>query len=329
MWSLDPNEPAMLIDDLTGDLLRTKRLDVNAPPLMGGHTALDEWETEYVFGRDAKRTRTALRDREMETFSDGQQSRVRRYFQRNIRWAHLANQTTGLPAEKSNEEQKAKHKSNEQSRLVRDWMPALGYKKYDGHIFVCGSTNSGKSFFIKKMLLRDNLKRPIFLITDLEKLDPSLKELLDVGRLKRVRQKARNKKLDVTIDKFQSEIRARSMADGCIVLIDDVAPSNREIGALRDRILEKGRHRKITAVVVNHQMRGGRTTKTLLTDSEFIVCFPGANRTIVNGFMKDLMQIPSWQRRMLLDQSAEDGRQMMIHLWNPNFVATTQSTFIL
>lgn len=206
----------------------------------------------------------------------------------------------------------------ENSRLL----PALGYREWDGHIFVCGSTRSGKSWVIKDMLLLDKKKRDIFLITDLQDKDPSLKELYKSGRMKRVMKNPIDHSTDITVRKFESHMR------GSFVIFDDVSPHNREINGFRDRLLEKGRHKEVTAIVVSHSMRDYNKTKAPLTDSEWIICFPGSNFSAVSGFLRDRMRMTGAQIRMFMSQASRDGRHMSMHLWNPNFIATEKTAFI-
>lgn len=202
-------------------------------------------------------------------------------------------------------------------------LPALGYKEWDGHIFVCGSTMSGKSWAIKDMLLNDKKKRKIFLITDLQEKDPSFKELYATGRLKRVREHPGDHRVDISIRKFNDQI------DGSFVVFDDVSPANKKINGFRDRLLEKGRHRKITVIVVSHAMRDYHKTKAPLTDSEFIVCFPNANHSAISGFLADKLRMKAREVRMYMHEASKDGRHMCVHLWNPNFLSTEQKAFVL
>lgn len=212
-----------------------------------------------------------------------------------------------------------------------DWIPALGRKTWDGHIFICGSTGAGKSYIIKKMLMEDVKQRKIYLITDLEDKDPSFKELWSSGRLKRVvlepKKKLRSHEVDVVT--LNEKIQKSKKGKGIVLIFDDVSPRKKSINAFRDDVLEKGRHKNITAIVVTHQMRAHGLTKSPLNDSEYIICFPSANRSQVLAFLKDKMDMPAWKRRMVVDKAKSDGRHLTIHLWAPNFIASAKSVMMM
>lgn len=179
-------------------------------------------------------------------------------------------------------------------------VPSLGGQAFDGHTFIAGATGSGKSWFAKEMLLYDTKRRPIYLMTDLENEDVSLRRLMARGRL----------------HKF-SEWEGQSNS---ICLFDDV--HNKEVLDQRDIILEQGRHHGIVAVVVTHQLRDWKATKVPLLDSRWIVMFPLSNRELVNDFLYRVAGLPVYKRNVLLNLVDLKKRHLFVHKFSPNLIGT-------
>lgn len=186
-------------------------------------------------------------------------------------------------------------------------IPALGETRWDGHIFVAGMTGAGKSWLAKEILLSDSRQRPVYLFSDLQTEDPSLSRLRARGRMR-------------SSNDFHWQ-------PNVITMFDDVR--NEEMQELRDKILEQGRHSKVSALCVTHQLKQWSKTKTPLTDSRWIVVFPTANYAIVNNFLKENFDLHTNIRKYLLRKASEDGRYMLIHRFAPNFLATQKFVYRL
>lgn len=181
---------------------------------------------------------------------------------------------------------------------AEDLLPCMR-KPWQGHMLISGATGSGKTWLAKDMLKYDN--RPIYLVSDIEESDRSLKVLRRQGRL------------------FPYE----DGVSNCFVLFDDVRDP--DMLAVRDKLYEQGRHQKVTVISINHSIREGQKIKHVIQDSEWVVLFPGANRAIVNSFMKDVLQIRSQFRQDIIQQAVKDGRYLFIHNWAPSFFMTSKS----
>lgn len=201
-----------------------------------------------------------------------------------------------------------------------DLVPALGYNEFDGHVYVCGATNSGKSFMINKMLMADKKKREIFLFTDLERRDPSYMPLFDSERMKIVRDK-KTQEWEIGVDDLRDKI------EGNIILFDDV--TDPRVKELRNRLLLRGRHKNIMVVAVNHKMRDWNNTKDLLNDAKYLVAFPNSNRGTIIKYLREEFDVPTKARRLIIKQARDDGRQIIFHKFAPNAIATAHTVFLV
>ena len=109
-------------------------------------------------------------------------------------------------------------------------IPALGSKKWDGHIFISGATGAGKSWMIKTLCMNDKKRRDIVIFTDLDGEDESFKELYESGRT-------------MTPEEAEEENK-ESPYDEKIVIFDDCTKCEQgDVIDIRDNLLEKGRHK--------------------------------------------------------------------------------------
>lgn len=174
-------------------------------------------------------------------------------------------------------------------------------KPWSGHILISGATGAGKTWVAKEILKYDD--RPIYLVSDLDGNDRSLKLLLRQGRLHKV---------DEPME-----------LENCFVLFDDVRDN--EMNEWRDRLYEQGRHKKITVITINHSIREGHKIKHVVQDSEWIILFPHANASIIKSYMQDNLRLTAWFRRAVLAKAQEDGKYLFIHNWAPTFMMTEKS----
>lgn len=211
------------------------------------------------------------------------------------------------------------YNSESNNRTVRKegamWIPAVGIEgsKWDGHVYIAGATNSGKSYLINKILETDKHKhsRDRFMFTDLKEKDESItSEYKKYG------------------ERGVDNAYIGGHVDNSMFIFDDV--TNPEALRLRDKLIEKGRHRKATVVCVNHRLRDGQNTRKAINDSRYIVTFPSSNRGAVGGFMRDYMQMNLNDVRDSLKKTFDErSRHLVFHMHHPNAVATSESAWLI
>lgn len=196
-----------------------------------------------------------------------------------------------------------------------EWLPALGYSlKFDGHTFIAGATESGKSFFIKRMILNDKLHRPVILFTNLTGDDVSFRGIEDMVKF----DPNSNHNWNWVLSNFANKI----------LIFDDIR-NNTIIKNFKDKMIEEGRHSNTVVICVNHALKDYYVTKVANNDCRFIVTFPSSNRGHVRKYLKDEIGLTRKQLNRLMKISNQEGRYLIIHKFTPNAIATTESIFKL
>jgi len=193
------------------------------------------------------------------------------------------------------------------------WIPCLNKYDFDGHIYISGATNSGKSYIIKKIIQNDLKKRNVILFTDLKNKDPSL------NGIEYVKYEEDGKFNDIWLNKHEKNK---------IMVFDDVQ-FNEKILIYRDTMLEKGRHLNTIVICVNHKLRDHYQTKVPLNEARFVVTFPCSNRGAVFKYLKDEMEMDKKKLNEILDIACKEGRHLVLHKHHPVCIATTESVFKL
>lgn len=196
------------------------------------------------------------------------------------------------------------------------WVPALGLRDFDGHCYISGATEAGKSVFIRKMVNNDKKHRTCILFTDLQGEDP----VFDGMDYKKYGQETSEAKNTVNADWLSKN------ADDKIMIFDDVQ-FNKEIIKYRDFMLEKGRHIGTIVVCVNHKLQDYYNTKVPLNEARFVVTFPCSNRGASKRYLKHELELDPKFLEYVLTTSCAEGRQLIVHKFAPNCIACSESIF--
>ena len=134
-------------------------------------------------------------------------------------------------------------------------------------LYITGPSGSGKSTYTRKFLEQYKKKHknhPIYLFSSLPD-----DESIDKIKPKRI-------KLDKSI--YEDPIEVAELKESVVIFDDiDVISDRRIKEAVYDilnKVLEIGRHFKITCVVTNHLPTNGRDTRRILNEAHTIVYFP-------------------------------------------------------
>jgi hypothetical protein len=136
--------------------------------------------------------------------------------------------------------------------------------------YVTGQSGSGKSFWTKQYVQEYHRlfpKRDVFIFSSLDS-DPTLDKLKYIKRIK------------VNLPEFlEAPIGPAEFVDS-LVVFDDVdvirGPVGKKVQLLLDRILQTGRHHKVSVVYTSHTACNGLQTKQILNECHSLTIFPRA-----------------------------------------------------
>jgi hypothetical protein len=146
-------------------------------------------------------------------------------------------------------------------------------------MFISGSTGSGKSHYISE-LIKYNKPKHIFIMSPVHD-DPAFKKL-----------KPEPVHLDLLsfYDEFEKEFEIEDLPPDSVVILDDIDTDKnaKMYQNIKIQLLERGRHLKVSTIVVSHQPLGGNVkhARTQLLESIFYVIFPKANKTHAEGLLQ-------------------------------------------
>lgn len=215
-----------------------------------------------------------------------------------------------------NEHKKNDDEENEDDMMVikvegANLVPALGRRKWDGHIYISGATGAGKSTLIRNIVDNDKLKRLSILFTNTSH-DPAF------DGMKYVRYGKND-------PKYNGNWVNQNM-DNKIMIFDDIT-GNEDFEWFRDKMLEEGRKKGICVICVNHKLQDYYKTKVALTDCRFVIAFPNTNSGAISKFMKTHLELPNKNIKKIINTIRNEGRHLVIHRFSPMFVSGARSIF--
>lgn len=198
------------------------------------------------------------------------------------------------------------------------WIPALGYrlKEFDGHTYIAGATNAGKSYYIQQMILNDKRKRIPIVFTDLEAKDKTF------DKMNFIKFEGDSPEGKYTWEWLEKNKENR-------IMIFDDSEDNPSFTAFRNKMLKEGRHMNTIVICVNHKLNDWYKTNTPLNECEYIVTFPGSNKGNVLKYLKNELGMEPNIRNAIAKVATDEGRHLVIHKHYPQMIATTESIFRL
>jgi hypothetical protein len=141
-------------------------------------------------------------------------------------------------------------------------------------LYVTGPSDSGKSYYIGKFI--EQWKKVfktgrIFIFSDVDE-DKSLDRFSNVTRV------IINKEL------MENPMRSEEFPEGCLVIFDDIDSIVDKkllatVEGLRDHLLHRGRHERISVIVSNHLTTDYKRTKIVLNECTSVTVFPMSGAT--------------------------------------------------
>ncbi len=180
------------------------------------------------------------------------------------------------------------------------------------NVFISAPEEAGKSFWASRYVeqyLKMYPKAKFFLFSGQDK-----DEQLD--KLKPFRMKLDKKLIDKPLQ--PAEFPNRS-----IIVFDDInglsdKKLQKEIASLRDRLLEKGRHKCLFILSLNHNPTNGNETKASLSEASSIVLFPkGGDVHHIDYVMKKYL---GYSTKNIKDLKGLGVRWLQCHKRSPQFI---------
>jgi len=158
-----------------------------------------------------------------------------------------------------------------QLREGETFQPVVDTTKERSILYVTGASGSGKSYYTQAYAKEYKKKFPdndIFLFSSISE-DSSIDKIKDLNRI--------NIK---NADFLKDELTAKDFANSLVIFDDtDVIPDKKvrnKVNAVRDSILETGRHFKVFCVFTSHIACNAVETKRILNESHTITFFPSS-----------------------------------------------------
>ena len=202
--------------------------------------------------------------------------------------------------------------------------------EFTNHTLVCGSTNSGKSYWVVNMIL-ENLKskhkRNFIIFSSEWKTDKTLDRLkreefeeyiTGVGISER---DIKESEYDNAEDYFNHEVKLRSehAKRGTILVFDDFQDS--AFPTHMRRFLNRGlrvfRHEGISIIMILHSLRSGNYSSTAYNSIKWLVLFPRSQKAKIIAFLNQDLGMTLKNARKITHRFAQQGRTMICRIHAP------------
>lgn len=211
--------------------------------------------------------------------------------------------------------------------------PIYNKGEFNRHWFIVGPSGSGKSTLAAKLLEGDSSKRPVNIVSKVQK-DKAFEHLFDQKKHKdRFTQIRLDSSEDVLSALPNKELLKEKYENGCIFLFDDIFTlSPMDLDIIKDYeedLLETGRHKNVSVITTSHQLnKPNRSTRKNIDEAEFIVLFPSTNAMTMERFMRNNLGLLKGERDKILNK-VKKYRYMIIKLSTPNIIMTDRSAYML
>jgi hypothetical protein len=195
--------------------------------------------------------------------------------------------------------------------------------------YICGKSGSGKSTFARSLALnysRMNPKNPIYLFSVLPK-DPAFDDLVP----KYIKRVPINENL-INLD-FENDFNNK----GSLVIFDDVDTENNKdiakaISSLKEKIMELGRHKKISMIIISHLINPKRKTgstnnvQTIMNEMTSLVIFPhGGSRKQQSYCLENYLGYSNKEIKTILNMKS---RWIQLSNTYPQYILTERKLMI-
>jgi len=222
----------------------------------------------------------------------------------------------------NNLKNKSTSKSKKEFNLYDGEIQPLPYFNKTERLYVCGPTESGKSYFTKEYLKNLRLVHPdarIIIFSDVDEDPGGLDELKNTIR---VNLDDAPEKEAIDINKFNDSI--------CV--FDDIdSIQNKKIYKvvcdLRDAMLRRGRHNNISVICTSHLTTNYKETRIILNECSGIVIFPKSGSSSgLNYMLKKYCGLDKEQIKKIMNLPS---RWVYIHNFYPKYICFSGGVFLL
>lgn len=162
-------------------------------------------------------------------------------------------------------------------------------------IFVSGATGSGKSTWIANFVKNNKYFKHIFIMSPI-KDDVAFKNMKPVPL-----------HIDLTTyeEEYEKPFEIEDFPPKSLVILDDIATDKHAYlyKEVKYKLLERGRHKEISTIVVNHDPMAGnnKSDKAQLRECYYYVMFPQHNRAHCEKVLKNYLGLPKPEIDLLCD----------------------------
>ena len=211
-----------------------------------------------------------------------------------------------------------------------------GADTYPWSTFVCGSSGSGKTYWVSS-LIKQNLDKPekerrhFLYVSNEFHIDKTLEPLKDDKyrdwfRGIDISEQSVNDTELTEQQYYDQEVKMRidNAPPGTVVVLDDAPDSPpiiaENIRRMLIKLLRVGRHRKVGVMFLLHKLNSGMWSSQGYSSCKYIVTFPRSGKNRIRKMMEDELGLTKRDSERHLLDFAQTSRAMIIRLHAPNCI---------